>query len=114
MPRIAFDEGSRRAYVISATTGNDILDKLRIWLEIAPKLVEALAGDWVLRPVIISSQPSETLLGEDLRSCYQRKVLVLAAEQLTPLKESPPDLSIFARYLSQDPPDVTTPRSPFL
>ena len=110
---VAFDASTHRAYVISATTGNDIEEKLRTWLSVAPLVANGLAPEWSIRPVIITSQPSETLIGESLRSCYLRGVLVLASEQLAPLKEAPPDLEMFGRLLAQDAPDLTTPRSPF-
>jgi hypothetical protein len=89
---VAFDGLTHIAYVISATTGNDIAEKLRTWLSMKPLLGQALAPEWALRPIIITSQPADTLMAEDLTACHRQGVLVLAAEQLLPLKESPPDL----------------------
>jgi len=110
---IGFDETTRRAYAISATIGNDISAKLRTWLAVKTYVADALAPEWSVRPVIVTSQPADTLLAQDLRACYQREVLVLAAEQLSCLKEAPPDLQLFGRILAQDPLDVRTPRPPF-
>jgi hypothetical protein len=111
---IAFDADSKRAYVISATVGNDIAGKLRTLLAIEPAIAQTLVPEWTPRLVIITSQPGSTLLAQDLSASYGRRVLVLAAEQLAPLKELPPDLQMFRQTLAQDPPDISTPRSRFV
>jgi hypothetical protein len=105
---IAFDYTTKRVYAISATVGNDIAGKLRALLGMEQYLERGLAPEWLPRPVILTSQPGASLVEQDLRSCYARKVLVLASEQLAPLKETPPDLPLFGRFLAMDPPDVTS------
>ncbi|MDQ6771891.1 MAG: hypothetical protein M3024_02705, partial [Candidatus Dormibacteraeota bacterium] len=105
---VVFDRPNQRAYVISATTGNDIVEKLRTWLAMEPSIREALEPEWIIRPVILTSQPCSSFVDEDLTACYRRRVLVLGAEQLAPLKESPPDLQTFAQTIALDPPDLRT------
>ena len=64
---IAFDETSGRAYVVSGTIGNDIIEKLRTWLAMEPLIVQDLLPEWTPRPVIITSQSRSTLITEELR-----------------------------------------------
>lgn len=111
---VAFDLVSKFAYVISATVGNDIVEKLRTWLAMEPAISQALMPEWIPRPVIITSQPGATLVTQDVLACYARRVLVLSAENLAALKESPPDIQMFGRTLAQDPPGLPTPRSRFV
>jgi hypothetical protein len=99
---IAFDDASGRAYVISATIGNAIGDKLRTLMNVLTDIRKELNPVWEVRPVIITTQPA--LLPEDLTACYRQVTLVLWDQHLAPLKESPPDLETFAAFLSADPP----------
>jgi hypothetical protein len=102
---IAFDGLSRNAYAISATTGNDLMAKLRTWVDTEPIIAADLEPEWTLRPVIITTQPTASLIQEDLDACTRRRVLVLAAENLAPLRESPPDLQTFSKLLAEPAPD---------
>ena len=106
---VAFDKASRRAYMISATTGNDLESKLRTWLAMRPSIVSLLEPEWTLRPVIITSQLTESLVGIELGACQRHGVLVLAAEQLAPLAELPPDLQTFAALIAMDVPQHAIP-----
>jgi len=101
---IAFDDTSHRAYVISATTGNDLAGKLRTWLSMRPNIAPPLEAEWTIRPVIITTQPAESLVASELADCQRHDVLVLAAEQLTPLAETPPDVRTFAALVALDVP----------
>lgn len=106
---VAFDQSARRAYVISATTGNDLASKLRMWLAMRPNIGAVLEPEWALRPVVITSQPAESLVASELSACHRHDMLVLAAEQLAPLAESPPDLQTFAVLLGMDVPQPLPP-----
>jgi hypothetical protein len=106
---VAFDDASRRAYVISATTGNDLASKLRTWLAMRPIIGPSLEPEWRLRPVIITTQPAQSLVVSELADCGRHDVLVLAAEQLTPLAEAPPDLQTFADLVAMDVPRPDPP-----
>lgn len=106
---IAFDDRLHRAYVISATTGNDLAAKLRTWLGMLPHVAPALEPEWTLRPVIITTQPASSLVASELADCQRHDVLVLAAEQLTPLAEVPPDLQTFATLIGRDVPAPDPP-----
>ncbi len=78
---VAFDNATHRAYAISAVTGIDIEKKLRTLVEMDPWLRRALEPEWPLRLVIITTQPGESLLEDDLPACHRRGVLVMTAEQ---------------------------------
>jgi hypothetical protein len=95
--------------MIRATTGNDLESKLRTWLAMRPNIVSLLEPEWTLRPVIITSQAAESLVGIELGACHRHGVSVLAAEQLAPLAESPPDLQTFAALIAMDVPQPAIP-----
>jgi hypothetical protein len=96
--------------MISATTGNDLASKLRTWLAIRPNIVPLLEPEWTLRPVIITSQSAESLVEMELATCQRHGVLVLAAEQLAPLAELPPDLQTFVALIAMDVPQRAIPQ----
>jgi hypothetical protein len=98
---VAFDERSHRLYVISATIGNSIGEKLRSLVNLLPDIDKHVTPGWEVRPVIVTTQAE--LIAEDLKACHERGVLVLHDIQLAPLKEAPPDLEAFAALLASDP-----------
>ena len=103
---IAFDEASRRAYIVSATVSNDIDRKLKSWLDLELWIRARLEPQWQIRPVIATTQPYSSLTHQDLVAAVDRQVLVLTAESLNTLKETEPDLNLWSELLAAD---VTTP-----
>jgi hypothetical protein len=69
-----------------------------------PNIAPALEAEWTIRPVIITTQPAQSLVASELADCQRHDVLVLAAEQLTPLAEVPPDIQTFAAVVAMDVP----------
>jgi hypothetical protein len=91
---LAFQEESGMVLAVSATITNDVAEKVRAWALVEKTLRESLPG-WTVRPVIVSAQSADTILGSDRSLAANKGVLVLAREELAPLIEDPPDLAGF-------------------
>ncbi len=107
---IGFDAVTNRAYVLSATISNDIDRKLKSWLNLEAWMRDRLEPTWRVRPVIVTTQPYSSLTRQDLAAAAERRVLVLAAESLSALKESEPDLETWANHLAADVVPLATQR----
>lgn len=98
---IAADRDARTLLAISATTETDIRKKLDSWVRVSEEIVVAVAPEWEVRPIIITSRPKDACNPADIKEAYHRGVLVLAAEDLECLHQGAqaPDYATFRSKL---------------
>ncbi len=98
---IAVDRGEHTLLVISATTETDIPKKLDMWVKVSKEIVAAVAPEWEVRPIIITSRPKDACNPADIKEAYHRGVLVLTAEDLDCLRldSEAPDYATFKSKL---------------
>ena len=109
---VAFDSSTKRAYAISATIANDIGSKLREWLRVRASVQDVLTPLWQVQPVIVTTSSLDACLASDLEDARGELVLVIGADSLECLSESPPDLLQFKAALETKvtkPPPHTHP-----
>ena len=96
---LAFDRERHWAFAISAVTDTSIDAKLTKWVAVRDRVVGALLPDWTVRPIIITSQPLADCNSTHIEDAYHQGVMVLGAEDLACLKDSPPKWVDFGRTL---------------
>lgn len=98
---IAADREARTLLAISATTETDIPKKLDSWVKVSGEIIAAVAPEWTVRPIIITSRSRSDCNQADIKEAYHRGVLVLTAEDLKCLLQDPgaPDYATFRATL---------------
>ncbi len=98
---IAADRETRTLLAISATTETDISKKLDSWVKVSGEIITAVAPEWTVRPIIITTRSNGDCKRADIKEAYLRGVLVLTSEDLGCLSEDPgaPDYATFRSKL---------------
>jgi hypothetical protein len=96
---LAFDRPRQLVFAISAVTDTNIDAKLTKWIAVQDRVVTTLAPDWTVRPIIITNRPLADCNPAHIVAAYHKGVMVLGAEDLDYLKESPPNLEDFGKTL---------------
>ncbi len=89
---IAFDAEGKVAYAVSVTVSNDIPQKIRTLRLVLPDLEQALAPSWLVKPVVLTSLPSEKVNKADVQLAIDEQMLLLTLDDLGGLLEAPPNL----------------------
>ena len=98
---IAADREAHTLLAISATTETDIPKKLDSWWKVSEEIITAVAPEWTVRPIIITSRSKGDCNQADIKEAYLRGVLVLTSEDLECLLQDPgaPDYATFRSKL---------------
>jgi hypothetical protein len=96
---LAFDRPNRLVFAISAVTDTNIDAKLTKWLAVQARVIAAVAPDWEVRPVIITSRPLSDCHDQHIENAFHKGVMVLGADDLECLRESPADFEAFGKTL---------------